>query len=320
MPDYLHVVVAVIQDPSNHKVLIAKRPDDKHQGGKWEFPGGKVEPNETAQHALIREINEELGCHIQQAKPLIQIYHHYSDLSVCLDVYTVTQYSGDINGKEGQQVRWVHSSKLTQYDFPAANRTIIQAINLPKRCLITAEPTSHTEFLTHLEHALKQGIKLVQFRVKTLDATQYSQLAKASITLCHQFSTRIILNSPPQWINDADGLHLTSQQLQSFTPIKAIKNKLLSASCHNANELTLAARLSTDFVFLSPVQKTQSHPNATPLGWQQFNELSKLINCPIYALGGLQENNLAIAQQNGAQGIAAISHWWTLPSKRPLSI
>ena len=308
---YLHVVAAVIHNPTTHEILIAKRPDNKHQGGKWEFPGGKVEANETPQQALIREINEELGCTVKKMQPLIQIYHHYPDKAVFLDVYTITQFSGVAWGREGQAICWVKPENLNQYTFPAANYSILNAITLPTRCLITGEPTNDIAFLTHLEQALKKGIRLIQFRVKTLEDIQYTQLAKKSIKLCHQFNARIILNNPPLWIDQADGLHLTSYQLSTFKrPDYLTKDKLLSAACHNEVELSLASKLSPTFIFLSPVQITTSHPDAKPLGWQKFKKLITTINCPVYALGGLKERSLKVAQESGAQGVAAISAWW----------
>ena len=125
----VHVAVGVIFN-SQGQILIARRHDDAHQGGLWEFPGGKVESDESVCDALARELHEELGINIQASscKPLIEIRHDYSDKVVLLDVWTVFEFDGEASGKEGQPLRWVDRSQLSGYDFPAANIAIIDAI------------------------------------------------------------------------------------------------------------------------------------------------------------------------------------------------
>lgn len=120
----LHVAAAVIFG-SGGQILIARRPEDKHQGGLWEFPGGKVELGETAFSALARELLEELGITDIQASPLIQITHDYPERSVLLDVYSVTDFVGNPKGCEGQPIQWVSPSALINYPFPEANQPII---------------------------------------------------------------------------------------------------------------------------------------------------------------------------------------------------
>lgn len=124
------VAVVVVND---HDILIARRPDDKHQGGLWEFPGGKVEAGETVPAALVRELDEEVALSVrpEQMAPLLQIPFQYPDKSVLLDVYWV---EADMNsallahGAEGQEVRWVPFMRLPEFEFPAANQAIVQAI------------------------------------------------------------------------------------------------------------------------------------------------------------------------------------------------
>ena len=123
----LHVAAAVIYDPAGN-ILIARRPDHKHKGGFWEFPGGKVEATETAADALARELLEELGIRDINAQQLIQITHHYPERSVLLDVYSVTTFSGEASGCEGQPIQWVKPDSLLEYSFPEANQPIIEAV------------------------------------------------------------------------------------------------------------------------------------------------------------------------------------------------
>ena len=107
-----------------------------------------------------------------------------------------------------------------------------------------------------------------------------------------------------------DGLHLTSQQLMVLTERPIPEDKLLAASIHNQAQLEQANKVGVDFVVLSPVLATSSHPDTVPLGWSQFAELTQQAVMPVYALGGLSRTDVALAQNHGAQGIAGISAFW----------
>ena len=122
----VHVAVGVIL--RDQQVYICKRPDDKHQGGKWEFPGGKVDAGETVTQALARELDEEVGITVHASSPLTVISHDYGDKRVLLDVHTVSEFTGEPEGREGQEGKWVKLSALVPEDFPAANVAIIEKL------------------------------------------------------------------------------------------------------------------------------------------------------------------------------------------------
>ncbi len=122
----LEVAVAVIVRGSS--VLIAKRPIGKKHEGLWEFPGGKFEPDEDFAQALRREIMEELGIEITSQEALMQVPHDYPEYSVNLRVALVTNFIGEPQGREGQEVAWVPSASLSDYAFPEANRAILQKL------------------------------------------------------------------------------------------------------------------------------------------------------------------------------------------------
>ena len=124
----VHVVVGVLLN-DNQQVLIALRPVQSHQGGLWEFPGGKVEEGESVEYALNREFEEELGISVLACTELTQIRHEYSDKSVLLDVWRIEKYSGTPKGREGQVIEWRALSKLRAEDFPKANERIIHILN-----------------------------------------------------------------------------------------------------------------------------------------------------------------------------------------------
>lgn len=129
MSQTIHVAVGVIE--RDQQVLVAKRAKHKHQGGCWEFPGGKVEPQETVLEALARELKEELAITIQadQCHKLCDVKHQYDDLEVWLDVWRVALAPSEApEGAEGQEILWQPLATLAQLNFPAANQEILKAL------------------------------------------------------------------------------------------------------------------------------------------------------------------------------------------------
>lgn len=310
----LHVVAAVIDDPAG-RILIARRPQHLHQGGLWEFPGGKCEPEETPEAALVRELQEELGITATAFRHLIDIVHDYPDRRVHLDVWRVTAFSGRPHGAEGQEVMWVDAAEMRHYDFPAANVPIISAALLPDCYLITPEPgpcDNWPQFLRQLDLSLRRGISLVQLRAKQLEYPQLTQLAPQVIALCHSHAARVLLNGEPGVADELgfDGVHLDSRRLIQCEQRPLQRDKLLAASCHSENELHMAAMLDCDFAVLSPVAATASHPGVAGMGWQRFAELVCYASVPVFALGGMLRGDLDQAWHYGAQGIAAIGGLW----------
>ncbi|MBD9482371.1 Nudix family hydrolase [Pseudomonas sp. PDM14] len=308
----VHVAAAVIRG-ADDQVLIAKRADDQHQGGLWEFPGGKVEEGEAVQAALARELEEELGIRVSAARPLIQVQHDYPDKQVLLDVWEVSAFSGEPHGAEGQPLAWVAPRELDNYAFPAANQPIVAAARLPDRYLITPEELEPGELLAGVRAAIASGIRLIQLRAPNMFDAQYRDLAVDIQGLCAG-KAQLMLKGPLEWLGDfpAAGWHLTGEQLRKYAakgrPFPA--ERWLAASCHSAEELQLATQIGVDFITLSPVQATQTHPDAAPLGWDVASELLRGFNKPAYLLGGLGADDLSRAWQSRAQGVAAIRAFW----------
>ena len=308
----VHVAAGVLRG-ADGRVLLARRRTDSHQGGLWEFPGGKVEPGESVQQALARELEEELGIAIRDFRPLIRVAHDYQDRRVLLDTWLITAWQGDPRGQESQPLSWVAVDELTRWPMPAADRPIITALSLPSVYLITPPSVPDPQaFLDDLRAALVNGISLVQFRVFGQGERALTDLAMASRRLCDQYGARMLLNGPLELARraGAHGLHLDRRGLAAMKSREDCSGLLLGASCHDARELALARDKGVDFALLSPVLPTASHPDAEVLGWEGFSELVDGLPLPVYALGGMQPSLLARSWQAGAQGIAGIRGLW----------
>lgn len=300
------VAAAVIR--RDDKILIAQRPLDKHQGGLWEFPGGKVEDGEPVQQALVRELEEELGITATSARPLIRITHDYPDKSVCLDVWEVSAFTGEAHGREGQPVRWVREAELADYEFPAANHPILSAACLPARYLITPDDRDEVDLLSWLDEKLAAGEGLFLLRAPQLSEQRYLLLAEEFLERCRAAGVALLLHGEPAWLQQvpADGLHVPVRLLRTFAQRPVDRAYWLAASVHDLAELQQAEALGVDFVTLSPVQSTLSHPEAVPLGWKNFAAITAQAHVPVYALGGMGADDLGMAWQCGGQGIAGI--------------
>ena len=307
----VHVAVGILAD--GDKVFITRRSPDRHQGGKWEFPGGKLESQEDVLSGLRRELQEELGVDVQQARPFMQIHHAYPDKEVLLDVWSIMAYGGIPHGREGQEARWVSRQDLPQFEFPEADKPILRRLWLSPLYLISdVSRYGKTGFLIRLERALKAGARMVQLREPDMPPVEYRAYAKELANLCHQHDAILLLNAPPEWVPDcdADGVHLNSRRLMEFSSRPLDPGFWVAASCHNAGELDQAIHLNADFAVLSPVARTRSHPDATLLGWGNFQKLCRDVNLPVYALGGMGPRDMPQARAAGAEGLAMISGIW----------
>jgi len=123
----MHVAVGILRN-IHGEILIAQRPKNKYKGGLWEFPGGKVEPGESAFQALQRELAEELNIDVISADSWLTFQHDYSDRVVLLDTWHVTAFSGTPEGAEGQLIRWVFPRDFEQFTFPEGNHFILEKL------------------------------------------------------------------------------------------------------------------------------------------------------------------------------------------------
>ncbi|WP_321799886.1 thiamine phosphate synthase [Burkholderia sp. BCC1988] len=190
---------------------------------------------------------------------------------------------------------------------------------LPRCCVITPEPASASAadclaFLDTLSAVLARGETLVQLRVKSFDAAAFARLAADALARCDAASAQLMLNGPIDAAGvmrlDGAGWHLDGAALRAVAQRPLPAARRMSAACHAADDLVLAARAGVDFVTLSPVLPTLSHPGAPTLGWTQFAALAAQAAMPVYALGGMTRAHLDDARRHGAYGVAGIRGFW----------
>jgi 8-oxo-dGTP diphosphatase len=303
------VAVAVIHREDG-MVLFAERPAGKACAGEWEFPGGKIEAGESALDALVREIDEELAMHVTRARPWVTLQHAYAHAHVRLHFFIVTGWTGEPHGREGQQLVWQDLHNMTVGPLLSANAPVIRALQLPDIYAISyADKMGTGRFLDRLRAALDRGLKLIQLRETTLPSRQFEVLARNVLDITRG-KAEVMVNSAMPWQDPASfgGLHLTSSDLMRLDKRPGFKR--VAASCHNSAELQQAARLGLDFVVLSPVQQTLSHPGSTALGVDGMRQLIRNYPLPVYALGGMHNRHLAAMQAHGAHGIAMMRAAW----------
>lgn len=306
----VEVAAAVLLHPDG-RFLLAQRPAGKVYAGYWEFPGGKIEPGEFAHDALVRELHEELGIDVTRAYPWITRDYEYEHAAVRLRFFRVTGWRGELHGREQQHFAWQRVGALDVGPVLPANGPILGALSLPPVYAIShAAELGGEVFLSRLEAALERGVRLVQFRDKTLPADARLALARRTVELAHRRGARVLVNGGVELAaaTGADGVHWTSAQLMAAAARPAVA--LAAASCHDRAELAQAARLGFDFVVLGPVLPTASHPGAATLGWERCAALIADYPLPVYALGGMTAGDVETAWQAGAQGIASMRDVW----------
>jgi 8-oxo-dGTP diphosphatase len=337
----IHVVAAVLENSANF-VLVARRPPGKSLAGAWEFPGGKIRAGETRLDGLRRELQEELGIHVEEARPLIRYRHVYPDVEVDLDAWRVTRRRGAPYGREGQALAWLQPDELLEIGLLPADAVIVKALRLPAMVLVTpaSAPKGDGAFLDALEayaeSCRQSGPKsspLVCLRRPDLDPVALLELAAGAACRLEGTGVHLLLHGdpvelapllldPPAAFRNrlgevVAGLHMPVRFLPRLTGRPVPDSMWFGVSCHSAAELTAAVEAGADYAFLGNVLPTGSHPGQPGLGWEKFAEQVADLPLPVYGIGGLGLSDLDAAWAAGAQGIAAIRGLW--PSS-PLAI
>jgi len=307
---HVNVSVAVLIN-TDGQVLLGQRPFTKSWEGWWEFPGGKIEKNESSVDALYREIYEEIGIKITQFEIWVTRQHSYDNLDVTLHFFKVYKWEGKVTSKENQKLVWTYLQDPKVSPILPANLFIQKAFDLPRYYAITnLSESSKKLFLNQLQNRIDDGLKMIQVREKDISLENLKMFSKEVVSICKPQGVKVIINSYVDlaYEIEADGVHLTSKDLHNIK--KRPQNLIVSASCHTQEDFNIADKMNINFAVLSTVKKTLSHPNTKPMGWNKFQQIVNKSNIPIYALGGLGIKDYNDALKNGAIGISSQRLIW----------
>ena len=299
----IEVAAAVIQHPDG-RFLLAQRPQGKVYAGYWEFPGGKIEPDERAERALARELHEELGIEVGASYPWITREHVYPHGHVRLNFFRVLEWSGEPHPREDQAIVWQALGAAMVAPMLPANAPVLASLALPHEYAVTdAARLGTAEMLARLERRLEQGLKLLQIREPNLDAAARQLFTTQALGLAHRYGGKVLVKAPHA---GADGLHYTAAELMRLE--RRPNGGLAAASCHTRAELERAMQLGLDFAVVGPVLEKG---DADPLGWPRFAELARGASIPVYAIGGLRPKDMHDAWRAGGHGLAMIRGSWS---------
>ena len=304
-------VAAAVIVAADGRVLLAQRPPGKPYAGYWEFPGGKLEPGETAPVALARELHEELGVTVRRAAPWLTQEFVYPHAHVRLEFFRVFAWDGEPQGRDGQAFAWQVPGRFTVAPLLPANTRVLAALALPPVYGITcAQDVGEDAFLARALHALSHGLRLIQVREKEWPAARRDAFAARLRDAARPYGATLLLNGDEAGARALrlDGVHWPAALLHAAQ--RRPRDLVVAASCHDRRDLDRAAELEVDFVVLGPVKPTPTHPGAVPLGFEGFAAIVDGTRVPVYALGGLDPGDLGPAVDHGAHGIALRRHAW----------
>lgn len=310
MKKIVHVAAAVITRPDG-RFLLGQRGPETFYPGYWEFPGGKVETNETPREALVRELHEELGIEVLRADPWLSREHIYEHAHVNLHFFEVPQWRGEPQTHVHSALSWERLDLPGVSPMLPANGPILKALRLPRTMGVTQASQVGLKYqLAALEHALESGLKWVQVREPDMPMELRLGFMREVETRCAAHGALCSLNAAelPAGFAPAQGLHLPARLLMALDERPA--TEWVGASCHTREELERAAALELDYALLGHVLQTPSHPNQADLGWERFGALIAGLPMPVLAIGGMKADDLDIARRHGAHGIAMIRGAW----------
>ena len=180
---------------------------------------------------------------------------------------------------------------------------------LPRLYAITDRRKYGKDFLKTLENILKKGVKMVQLREKDMEGRDLYDLALKVRELTDRYSALLFINDRVDVAVSvsADGVHLPERSFPPSVVKDMFPDLKVGFSAHDLESALYAEREGADFITLSPIFKTSSHPEAKPLGGVKLKEISEKVNVPIYALGGVTWDRIKICYKNGAYGVAGIT-------------
>lgn len=296
------------------RYLLAERPEGRIWSGWWEFPGGKMEPGESAATAIGRELREELGIGVTRADPWLLRVFEYPHARVRLHFFHIRDWSGVPACLEGQTLHWqTPGEAFTAGPLLPANAPLLRALESPPLLPVTPPPeVPHRVALRRVAAGLERVLA-------ASPAARWLQIRRGDLTpaqwrdwraVCAEHGALAVANLAADAAAKlgAEALHLNAMRLAALTARPDLA--LVGASVHSRAEIEHAAALGLDYVILGSVNATTSHPGVAGLGWPAWAGIARWSGLPVYAIGGLRPGDLDAARAHGASGIAMIASAW----------
>ena len=302
------VAVGVLLRPDN-AVLLADRPAGKPYAGYWEFPGGKIEPGESVEHALARELHEELGIDVGLALPWVTFEFDYPHAYVRLHFCRVYRWHGTPHGREGQRLTFFRLGQDRLGPLLPAAVPALRWLDLPTIVAEAAVDVDTGEtLLARVDAALAQGLRLLLLRSaaapESCAGASLAALVASVRARTQAHSARLILDRDlvPSCAGRSDGIQLDERALLQATGRP--EADWLGAEVGSRASLERAAQLGCDYALPPPVLPGYEVLAAgTPLGWHGFGAFARCAPLPVIARGGLGTDDLGRAMQSGAHGL-----------------
>src|SRR5688572_10165581 len=289
-PAEIHVIAGALRDGQG-RVLIAQRPRGRHMAGRWEFPGGKLGFGEDSYSGLKRELAEELGITVREARPLIRLRYEYPDRHVMIEAWQVTAYEGEPKALDSQALNWVRPDELPRHDLLEADRAIVTALRLPR----LARVISCANELAALNGSAAQTL--------LWQAPPGDSLSLETVRAARSAGHRVFaFGSDLDAVRDAalsgcDGVVLPWQG-QSLH-VDRDGAFLIGVHCEDADTAHEAVEEGAHFLVVAP--------EAGPMGQEEVEALCETIGLPVFAGWYPDASRLERVQLAGAHGCALLS-------------
>ena len=283
--------------------------------GYWEFPCAPVEGEDTPEMTIKRIFQERLGVIFDQANTWVTRVVSHNKSKVRLHVYQIVEWVGDVQPIAEDTLKWCVTDDADDMSIFPYHASLIKPLSLPRYSAITCAFMPKFMLATIQKTLENSEIKHIHIREKRLKPRGKRIFADRVIAVCEEYDALCVYNvSSLQDLDEAkqieglDGIHLTTDMLHKIK--KRPDFEWVGASCHNQKDIEKSNALGCDYIYLSPVNSTPSHPEAKPLGWAGFEKLAILSAAPVYALGGMMISDLNTAQLRGGHGIASLRNFW----------
>jgi 8-oxo-dGTP diphosphatase len=310
--DIIEVAASIVRMPDG-RVLMAERTPGQISPGFWELPGGKIDSGESAEHAAIRELDEEIGIRALSVRPWISYVHAFPLRRIRLHFFKVERWEGNPHGREGQRLAWIDPAMPSVAPILPSVERVLAALGLPALYAVcrTADHPDYKDLLEQVQSGVRHGLRLFQLRAPNCSPDQRVALARRLNAIVASAGARVLLVGSALEARRAGlaGVHSTAEELQRLRSRPQVA--LWLCSCHDEADLARAIELGADGAVVSPVSSSAAHPERAALGWEGLKRLCARATVPLYAQGGLEAAHLNAARSAGAIGIATAR--WVAP-------